>query len=58
MKLQLETYQKKYTIESEFDDLSIEDYLYLYRGLLISAGFNPTSIKEYIIELADELKEE
>lgn len=58
MKLQLEAYKKKYTIETEYDDLSIDDYFDFFRGLLVSSGWQQSSIDEYIIELANELKEE
>lgn len=58
MKLQLETYGKKYSVETDYDDLTIEDYFDLFNGLLVQATFNQTTINDYIIELADELRNE
>jgi hypothetical protein len=58
MKLQLESYKKKYTIETEYDDLGINEYFEYFKGLLISAGYHPNTVDECIIELANELKEE
>ena len=58
MKLQLETYGKKYTVETENDDLNIEEYFDMFIGLLVQATFNQTIINDYIIELADELRNE
>ena len=58
MKLQLEAYKKKYTVETDYDDLSLDEYFDLFRGLLVSASCNQSTIDEYIIELANELKDE
>lgn len=52
MKLQLEAYKKKYTIETENDDLD------MFKGLLVSAGFQPNTFDVAIIELTDELKDD
>lgn len=58
MKLQLEAYKKKYTVENENDDLDIFEYLDMFKGLLVSAGFQPNTFDRAIIELADDLKDE
>lgn len=58
MKLQLEAYKKKYTIETENDDLDIFEYLDMFKGLLVSAGFQSNTFDRAIIELADDLKDE
>lgn len=58
MKLQLEAYKKKYTVETENDDLDIFEYLELFKGLLINSGFESKTVDEAIIELADSLKDE
>ena len=58
MKLQLETYGKKYSVETDYDDLTIEDYFDLFKGLLVQATYNQKLIDTYIIELADELRNE
>jgi hypothetical protein len=57
MKLQLEAYNKKYTIETPNDDLDIFEYLDIFKGLLVSAGFQPNTIDLAIIELADDYEE-
>lgn len=57
MKLQLESYRKKYTIETENDDLDIFEYLDMFKGLLINSGFESKTVDEAIIELADTLKD-
>jgi len=55
MKLQLTSYKKIYTIETEHDDLDIREYLDIMRGLLIQSGFTEKTVDEGIIELANEL---
>lgn len=57
MKLQLEAYKKKYTIETENDDLDIFEYLDMFKGLLISSGFESNTVDSAIVELADTLKD-
>ena len=57
MKLQLTAYNKTYTIETENDDLSIDEYFDHFRGILVSSGFHPNTIDDYIIELSDLIKE-
>jgi hypothetical protein len=57
MKLQLEVYRKKYTVETDYDDLSINEYLDLFKGLLLQATFSESVIDEAIIEMAEILKE-
>jgi len=57
MKLQLEVYRKKYTVETDYDDLSINEYLDLFKGLLLQATFSESVINEAIIEMAEILKE-
>ena len=58
MKLQLETYGKKYSVETQNEDLNLEEYFDLFKGLLVLATFNQTTINDCIIELADELRNE
>jgi hypothetical protein len=57
MKLQLEVYRKKYTVETDYDDLNINEYLDLFKGLLLQATFSESVIDEAIIEMAEILKE-
>jgi hypothetical protein len=55
MKLQLTSYKKVYTVETEHDDLDIREYLNIMRGLLIQSGFTEKTVDEGIIELANTL---
>ena len=57
MKIVIESYGKKYQVETDHDDVSIEDYLDIFARLLHQAGFHSNTIKESIIEMAEELKE-
>ena len=58
MKIQLTTYGKTFTVETDYDDLSLEEYFEHFKGLLVQATFSENGINEYIIELANELKDE
>jgi hypothetical protein len=53
MKLQLTSYKKIYTVETEHNDLDIREYLNIMRGLLIQSGFTEKTVDEGIIELAN-----
>ena len=57
MKLQLENYGYQYIVETEHDDVMLDEYLQLFKGLLIQATFSEQQFKRAILELADELKE-
>lgn len=58
MKLQLTAYNKTYSIETENDYTTIEDYFEYFIGLLSSSGFHPDTINDHIIELSNEIKEQ
>lgn len=58
MKLQLESYSKKYTVETDYDDVSLEDYFDMFIRLLVQATFNQNQIEQFIVDLADEFKED
>lgn len=58
MKLQLESYKKKYTIETENDDLEIYECLDIFVGLLVQSGWQQQTINDAIIELAESFKED
>jgi hypothetical protein len=58
MKLQLENYGYKYTVETTNNDIEIDEYLQLFKGLLITATFSEKQFNYAILELAEELKEE
>ena len=55
MKLQLNTYGKTFTVETDYDDISLDDYFEMFKGLLVQATFSESYINEFIIELANEL---
>lgn len=55
MKLQLESYGKIYSVETENDDLDIYEYLELFQGLLLNATFRQEVINNGIKEIADGL---
>ena len=57
MKLQLTSYRSIYTIETKNDDLDANEYLDIFKRLLVQATFNESTVNEAIIELADELKQ-
>ena len=57
MKLELTTYGKKISLETQHDDVSVEEYFDAFKTLLIGATFSEKTINEFIIELAEELKE-
>ena len=58
MKLQLEVYKKKYIVETEYDDVSIDEYFDLIIGLLMQAGFHKETIDRAIEDLSIAIKEE
>jgi hypothetical protein len=57
MKLQLKSYTRKYSIKTDHEDVSIDDYFDIFVGLLIQAGWQQQTINDAIIELADSLIE-
>ena len=58
MKLQLENYGYIYTVETPHNDLEIDEYIQLFKGVLISATFTEKQFNNAILELSEELKEE
>jgi hypothetical protein len=58
MKLQLENYGYKYTIETEHHDVNLDEYLQLFKGLLITATFSEKQFNNTIIELSNEIEEQ
>ena len=57
MKLQLENYDYKYIVETPHNDIEIDEYLQLFKGLLITATFTEKQFNNAIIEMAEEIKE-
>lgn len=57
MKMSIECYGRKYTIETDNDDLIIEDYIDIINNVLLSIGFHQDTITEGIEEFITEKKE-
>ena len=57
MKLELTSYGKKISFETENDDVLIDSYFDAFKGLLVASGWSEKTINDYIIELAEEIKE-
>jgi hypothetical protein len=53
MKITIENYGKKFSVETQNDDLDINEYLEIYYGMLIQLTFNSETIKKGLIELTD-----
>ena len=56
MKITIECYGKKFSVETQNDDLDINEYLEIYYGMLIQLTFNSEVIKHGLLELADEIE--
>lgn len=50
MKITYESYGRKYSIELDHDDVTLDELVPLIRHLLLSAGFHQSSIQQYFIE--------
>lgn len=53
MKITIENYGKKFSVETQNDDLDINEYLEIYYGMLIQLTFNSETIKNGLMELTD-----
>jgi hypothetical protein len=53
MKITVEAYGKKFSVETQNDDLDINEYLEIYYGMLIQLTFNTEVIKNGLMELTD-----
>ena len=58
MELFLKMHETKTTVEVQYDDITIDEMFNMFSALLISATFTQAQIDNYIIERADELKED
>ena len=56
MKITIESYGKKFSVETQGDDLDISEWLEIYYGLLIQLTFNSEMIKHGLLELADNIE--
>ena len=57
MKLIIETQFETKTIEFKNSDVSLEQLFDAFKGLLVASTWSEQTINEFIIELAEELKE-
>ena len=57
MKLELSSYGKKYSVEVDQEDLSVNEYLDLFEGLLYQAGFQLMTIGIGFRDKTDEMLE-
>ena len=58
MKIQIENYGYKYIVETEHNDVALDEYLQLFKGLMITATFSEKQFNDTIIELSNEIKEQ
>ncbi len=58
MKLTVESYGKKYSVETEGDNLTIDECLDLMTGLLYQATFSEETIRRGIKNLANSFEED
>ena len=57
MKLTIETEFETKTIEFKNSDVSLEQLFDAFKGLLVASTWSEQTINDFIIELAEELKE-
>ena len=57
MKLTIETKFETKTIEFKNSDVSLEQLFEAFKGLLVASTWSEQTINDFIIELAEELKE-
>lgn len=55
MKISLKSYNTTTTIETDHDDLNMDELLDIFKSITICAGFLPESWDEAIREYADDL---
>jgi hypothetical protein len=55
MKITIECYGKTHSVETQRDDLTIDEHLQIIYGLLIQLTFNSEVIKIGLLDLAEEI---
>jgi hypothetical protein len=55
MKITIECYGKTHSVETQSDDLNIDEHLQIIYGLLIQLTFNSNVIKNGLLDLAEEI---
>ena len=48
MKITLELHGRTHSVDTGHDHASVDEVVDIFRGLLLSAGFQPESVDEYI----------
>jgi len=54
MKITIESYGKKMSVETDHEDVGICEYMDIFYGLLVTATFSPDTIIEGIKEFVEE----
>ncbi len=55
MKITIECYGKTHSVETQSNDLDIDEYLQIIYGLLVQLTFNSEVIKRGLLDLAEEI---
>jgi hypothetical protein len=55
MKITIECYGKKHSVKTQNDDLDIHEHLQIIYGLLIQQTFNSETIKNGLLDLAEDI---
>jgi len=54
MKITIENYGKKMSVETDHEDVGIDEYMEIFYGLLISATFSPETVLDGFKEFIEE----
>jgi len=54
MKITIENYGKKMSVETDHQDVSIEEYMDIFYGLLVTATFHPDTVLSGFREFVEE----
>ena len=54
MKITIENYGKKMSVETDHEDVSIEEYMDIFYGLLVTATFSPDTVLNGFREFVEE----
>jgi len=53
MKITIESYDKKYSTELNYEDCTMDEYIEIFTGLLISSGFDISTVRDGFREYLD-----
>ena len=54
MKITIENYGKKMSVETDHEDVSIEEYMDIFYGLLVTETFSPDTVLNGFREFVEE----